>query len=904
MKKAILVVVILAVVAGLGTFGLRAWRSAGIQRDLSKAQELFEAGEYVEASNLFRSVWERDGGNVKAITGLIESNYYAGRFKDVLAAYLESQGVPDIPPKLITYKAWSELRLSYIHADQRDRWFQDAKASFEQAVAQDSRNPEAFAGRGLVSLQESGLDLSSPMTGFRPIGPYLSSEVAVAKKNFQRALQLKPGHPEASRGLAIVAYSEGDSEEVTRLDRTLSRTEGTDFLLTRALIHLGADPGQAMPIRDAMSGLMVANDPQRALRHCLMGMAEYLLGNLDEAQRNLKTACRNDPGFHFPAIRLHLAKVEETRGNWGAARDALEELRKQRGYRRDPSILFVLALNAYHRNEASEMERLLREVQRGRPDAPDVLLLLASQEPNEIDRRAYYLQILEVDPDNFIARYNLGTIRLRLREDTQASIADFRVSLRARPNFKDARLNLANALRQATLFDEAADEYGRVLDEWPDLDEAKLGLALVLLEQGKREDAVSVLEQVANEGTLGAMAQLLLARGAAGDGDISGALGFAQKAVELDPGSYEARTFLGNLSIERNQPEKAIPHFQEASKNPNHVFYPDAVNGLAVAYYLQEDYGRALNELEQVISRVKEWGNPAPFFVNRGNVYFRQLRYSDAESDYEEGRTADPFSAIAPYNLGVLKETLRDFERARRYYREAVQRQPKFPWAHLNLGNLYATGRERRDAIEQYRRASDDDPELDEAYVNLAIQLIESGEYSEAVEYLERAAERSPGSTVIHNALAIIRLQMDALAEAESECDRSLEADPVNATARLLKGLVRIAQSRFSDAESLLRTVPSTENLDLSYRSSLGITQVRLGNVRAGIESLENAVELARRSIGGKRFLPRALINLSWGLIQVGEYDRALTVLRESTTLEQPEPFSDVEITLKKLEKV
>lgn len=904
MKKGILALVALVLVAALLVVGYRVWQRTRVQQTLSKAEEDLRAGRYGEAARGFGLVWERDSTSVKAISGLIESKFRLGAYREVVDFCAKTHEVPNLPPRVVTFKAWSELKLSDIDTGRRDIWFDRAKASFDEAVVRDSRNPEAYVGRGWISLQESGLDLSSPMTGFRPVGRYDRSEVEMAAKNFQRGLELRRGYPDASLGLAIIAHSEDRTQDVGKLFEGLVGSGETDVVLIQSLILLSLDPSQAEAVKDRINGMRsVPYASQRALRFCILGMTDYLLGNLESAQRHFNTACANDAEFRFPGIRFHLAKVEEARGNWGPAREELEDLRKEPRFRTDSSVLFLLALNAYHRGESSEMEWLLKEVQGLRPGAPDVLLFRASEEQNEIKRGDLYLEILEVDPENFLARYNLGTIRLRL-EDTRAAIEHLKVALRSRPDFRDGRLNLANALRQARRFEEAAEEYTAALEQWPELDDAKLGLALVRLEQGDREGAVDLLEQVTKEGTLGAMAQLLLARGALADGDTAEAIEFAQQAVDLDPGSYQARTFLGNLYLEGNQPAKAVPQFQEASRNPNDVFFPDALNGLAVAYYVQDKYSQAMDELDRVIRRADEWGNTAAFFVNRGNVFFRLRKYAEAEADYTKAQQTDRASAIASYNLGVLKERLGQRERARFQYEEATRREPKFPWAHFNLGNLHAANQDRRVAIEEYRKATEDDPELDEAYVNLAIQLIEGQDYSEAVEHLERASERNPGSTVIHNALAIIHLQMKDLAEAEQECTRSLKAEPLNPTARLLMGLVRINQSQFSAAYGLLSDIPRTPELGLSLQCSLGITQVSLGKVRAGITNLESAAVLARGTARGRRFLADALVNQAWGLLHHGEYGQALEVLQEAAQNEEPEVSDEIRITLRKLEKV
>jgi tetratricopeptide (TPR) repeat protein len=645
----------------------------------------------------------------------------------------------------------------------------------------------------------------------------------------------------------------------------------------------------------------VQSKSDRALLFSALGVADYLLGNLEEAKENFKLGVNNDPGLLYPGIRLHLAKVEEARSSWSQARTHLAELRNQQGYTLNPVLLFLLALNATHRGEASEAELFLSEVQQVRPNAPDVLLFRASQETKEMTRRDIYLRVLDVDPDNFLAHYNLGTIRLRSK-DLAGAIEDFRAALSIRPGYRDALLNLANAYRQARQFGDAEEQYRLILEQWPAEDDARVGLALVLRERGEWEEASALLQKVEKEGTTGALAQLLLARGAVEEGNISAALDYGEKALEIDPASYRTRALIGNLYLQLGKSKEAVRHFRLASRVETDVSYPDAVNGLAVAYYLQGDYDEAKEYLDRVIERSREFGNTAAFYVNRGNVHFRLGELSAAEKDYQKAEDLDRSSAIASYNLGVL-EGKDDDQRARFHYREAIRRKPSFAEAHFNLGNSYALNEDRDMAIEEYRLATEYDPDLDEAYVNLAIQLIEKEEFEEAIEYLERASERTGGSVVISNALAIIYLQRGELRKAEEMCTASLEVDPADSTARLLKALVRVSQGRNTDAYELLSGVTPGQSLVLSYQTALGIVNMRLGRLRGGIENLENAVRRAREA-RTRRFTGDALVNLAWGDLFLGEYDDALDSLREASNFYEVGTPTDIQEALSRLESI
>jgi len=913
MKKSLALVVVLVAAGILTFFGIRYWQRRSIERNLAEGQAKLQQARlqqaklrsesYMEAAALFQKVREKRPQNVEAIAGLIESYLGAENYRDVLRVYQETRSVPGLPPRLITNKGWAELSLADIEINRRKEWIGKAEETFKEAIKSDSQNGQAFVGMGLVSLDNSRLDLSSPMTGFRPLGPFPAAEIADARGYFTKALDLGPSNPEALRGLAIIAHYDGNLDRVVEL---LKRTkpDDVDSVLLQALIRLSVRPGDAQAVREGLAKLpAVQSKWGRALLFCANGLADYLDGDFDSAQKNLKLAARNDEVFQFPTIRLHLAKVEEARGNWGQAKNEMAELRSQPGFARDPVLLFLLALNAYYRGEANEMDLLLSEIQRVRPDAPDVLLFRASQETNELTRRDIYLKVLDVDPGSFIAHYNLGTIRLRFK-DIPAAIEDFKAALQVRPGFLEGRLNLANAYRQAGRLKDAEEQYRTILQESPDEDEAKVGLALVLRDENRGAEALSLLKGIDEEGTTGAIAQLLLARYAMEEGNVSEAIRRAEKALEIDPASYRTRTLLGNLYIQLGKPDEAVRHFQVASRNENDPSYPDALNGLAVAKYLQKDYPAAKDYLDRIIKRAGEFGNTAAFYVNRGDVFYRQGEFPEAEADYQKAEDLDRSSAIASYNLGVLKEAQKEWQRARIHYREAIRRRPAFPEAHYNLGNLYAAIDDRDLAIGEYQQATEDAPDLDDAYVNLAIQLIESGDYEQAIQNLEFASERTEGSVVISNALAIIYLQRDQLDKADQMCSKSLGMDRSNSAARLLRALVRISQARYSDAHELLEGFLPPQELTLSYQTALGIANIRLERLRGGVQNLENALQLARNSPRSRRFLGDALVNLAWGNLFVGRYSESQRLLEEAQDLLEGEARERAEEAIRQLRSI
>lgn len=134
-------------------------------------------------------------------------------------------------------------------------------------------------------------------------------------------------------------------------------------------------------------------------------------------------------------------------------------------------------------------------VRSGQPTTPeeiDGLLVggLQAHFSGDIEKaRENYEKILEADPTNKFALYNLGLIEQQAdRLETAESF--YRRALATDPHFAPALFNLA-IIRSASAPQEAADLYQRVIAQNPNDAAAHLNLGFVLVSLGRVEEAQS-----------------------------------------------------------------------------------------------------------------------------------------------------------------------------------------------------------------------------------------------------------------------------------------------------------------------------------------------------------------------------------------------------------------------------
>jgi tetratricopeptide (TPR) repeat protein len=158
----------------------------------------------------------------------------------------------------------------------------------------------------------------------------------------------------------------------------------------------------------------------------------------------------------------------------------------------------------------------------GRPAAAALLAALGVLTWNQAgayeDLETLWRRTLAVEPDAFMARYNLGKL-LQARGDVAGAMEQYREALRAKPDLAPALVNVANHLAETGQTEAAIEHYVRALRADPAQPLAHYNLGLLLQESGRLGEAEAAYREAARlDPTLGAavnnLAILLYRRGA------------------------------------------------------------------------------------------------------------------------------------------------------------------------------------------------------------------------------------------------------------------------------------------------------------------------------------------------------------------------------------------------------
>jgi protein O-mannosyl-transferase len=297
--------------------------------------------------------------------------------------------------------------------------------------------------------------------------------------------------------------------------------------------------------------------------------------------------------------------------------------------------------------------------------------------------------------------------------------------------------------------------------------------------------------------------------------------------------------FLGAATVRRNSLYlRPFSMWQDAiSKYPAN---PRAHHSLALLYFEQKEYGKAVREFEKALELQP---GAADTHADLGLAYQRQKEYSRAAAEYEKAMELKPDSAETHNNLGVLYKEQKEYEKAAREYEKALEAEPGFVEARGNLGIIYQEQKEYGRAINAYEEALKIQPDYVRALKNLGSVHFALKEYGKTIEEYRKALAIDPGNLEICNNLGLVYIFLKQYDKAAAVYDKTAKLDPRNAETYFNCGYARTHTGEYEKAvENYSRAIALNPGLGAAYYN-LACVYALVKNTDKALEYLKTAVE-------------------------------------------------------------
>jgi tetratricopeptide (TPR) repeat protein len=288
----------------------------------------------------------------------------------------------------------------------------------------------------------------------------------------RQAVKLNPAmaqiHGNLGRGLLDIqdfAAAQHHGDEAVRLDPKGARFRQQLGLLAAAQGRL--DEAEAH-LRQALALAPSDGVIETNLAKCLADQHEF-----DEAIERLWGVVRRDP--KFAEARRRLATALATAGRFEEAAEVARELASRFVQDARPCLLLGL-IELQQPDEEAALRWFAEALQR------DPKCTAAHLHSGNVRRRrgeraeavSCYEKAVAIDEESAEAQNNLGG--LLAQDEPRRAARHFQAAVKARPDFLEARFNLAATLARLGVADQAAEQYRAVLQIQPDFAPARAGL--------------------------------------------------------------------------------------------------------------------------------------------------------------------------------------------------------------------------------------------------------------------------------------------------------------------------------------------------------------------------------------------------------------------------------------------
>lgn len=282
------------------------------------------------------------------------------------------------------------------------------------------------------------------------------------------------------------------------------------------------------------------------------------------------------------------------------------------------------------------------------------------------------------------------------------------------------------------------------------------------------------------------------------DNNDAFALAYVRVAEYLRPDDEDAILLSAQLLENLGRYELAEKAF--ARIDPDSPSYQSAVLGRAEALRMA---GRADEGIALLEELARTYPDQTAVHEALGDALRRQERYEEAAKAYD--RAIALFTADAPehwatyYTAGIANERIKNWKKAEKYFRKALELQPDQPLVLNYLGYSYVEMGEHLDeALQMIKTAVKKRPRDGYITDSLGWAYFKLGRYEDAVKPMERAVELLPTDTIVNDHLGDVYWAVGRKREARFQWSRALsfyvpgettDADPDRIRRKLEVGL-------------------------------------------------------------------------------------------------------------------
>jgi len=781
-NKPLLALVILLLIQLLTSCGGAEDRKANY---FKRGMELYEQGNYVKAKLEFKNVLQIDPKDAEAhfMFGQI-----MGKEQDWRKAYALFLRAVELNPN----HAGAQIHLGRLYAMSGAP--EKALEAADKVLVQKPGDPAAMVLKGLAKAKMG------------------NKEDAV--RDVEAAVKVDSANVDAVSLLSALYADLGNMDKAIQLSKQgLEKNPehmGLHLLLAR-MYEKTANTKGTVDILKKMIDLQPDNQSNRSR----LAAYHHAKGNKVEAEKVLRDAIRANPD----SVDSRLALIDYLGRDKSTREKAEQEL--QGFVKSDPQeyrLQFALAkiyLSSGRREEARKLYQDISNKEKEGVDGSKARTKLAGllMMDKKLDQSQEMINsVLAEDPKNKEALLTRAALSLATN-DADKGIADLRTLLGEDPgHVKGLRLKARAHLAKKEIA-LARESLEAAIQVSPQEAAANFELAQLLVQTGKEEDAIAVLEKMQKFAPDHAGIMLGIAKIYTKQRKWDQVAAVAKEIQAKHPDKALGYHYEGLALQGKGKLEESVKLFEQSLKrSPNAV---EPLIAIAKSWLVLKQPDKALAQVQQVIQQNK---NNFLAYNLEGEIHVSQRRIAEAKASFKRAGEINPKWPIPYSNLSKMSLIERDIPGAVNTLEQGFKKTNDLSLA-VELAGIYERTGKAGDALALYEKLLQERPNIAVVKNNLAMLLLQSKPDQVT---LDRALEMTKGFAISENPIYIDTL-----------------------------GWVHYMRGEMADAVTMLERADrgKLKLPDISYH--LGMAYYKSGRKQESAEKLEEALK-SKRSFQGR----------------------------------------------------
>lgn len=446
------------------------------------------------------------------------------------------------------------------------------------------------------------------------------------------------------------------------------------------------------------------------------------------------------------------------------------------------------------------------------------------------------------------------------------------------PDYPPAQLLMGRVLFEARKMTRARVHLQKAMHLRPNDPDAYLVLTQLCLDQGRVDDAIKVVDELGAALPGEPIGYRRLGLALAERGEQAKAEKLLLRAVDRDPGDFEAWVTLARIYEATNRRPKALEAYGRAlERDAENREVLLAAGRLALR---MDNAAEARAYFDQLLSLSRD-----PEQVVKVSFSYLAAQQLPAAVEVLDAARKTSDEPRLSFYAGLVHERLRAYGKAAEAF-EAVPRAAGelYDEARLHRAMCLSSAGQHKAALELFKKVHDDKADLSGLDAAWARAFERAGQPKEAEALLLRALAQGPAAPEVLDAITSFYDRQNRLGDAVSLLSGALSRSPRDQA--LLFGLASTLERKgeWQKAVEKMRLVLESDPQNVAAMNFIGYTLAERGG------DLDEAEKLVKKALETKPDSAAFLDSMGWVYFKRGEYGRAVEYLERAVDESPDEP--------------